>query len=92
MSEPSLSRPSSMALLVLQKHVGPCREWIEDRADNCGADAEYLLWGKLIPAEGLGPRCYHHAAVHVGFDALRARSGWAIVNLRDLAEDVSSAS
>jgi hypothetical protein len=72
-------------LEVLQHHVGGCREWVEGKADNCWAPAEYVLWGKLIPPEGLGPRCYDHAALHVGHDALRPRSMYALIHLLDLA-------
>lgn len=73
---------------VLQKHVGPCREWIETTANICGNPAEYVLWGKLIPAEGLGPRCYDCAADHIGHHGLASRSNFALVNLRDLATDL----
>lgn len=78
------------ALAVLQRHVGHCREWTDNRP--CNAMAEFLLWGKLIPAEGLGPRCYEHAVKHVGYHALASRSNYALVNLADLAEDLAKES
>lgn len=47
-----------------------CGEWIEEKVDRCNAPAEFILWGKLFPAEALGPRCYDHAAKHTGHWAL----------------------
>jgi hypothetical protein len=68
---------------VIRAEVGPCREWIDEKNDRCNAPAEYVLWGKLIDPEGLGPRCWDHAAQHVGPRALGDRS-WAIIDLRRL--------
>ena len=79
-------------LAALQQHVGPCREWVPEVADNCNAPAEFVLWGKLIPPEGLGPRCFDHARKHVGYHALGSRSGWALIRLADLAYDLLKAS
>jgi hypothetical protein len=79
---------SFSAYQVLQKHVGPCREWVDATASICGNPAEFVLWGKLIPAEGLGPRCYDCAADRIGHQGLASRSGWALINLRDLAQDL----
>lgn len=73
---------------TIQQHVGGCREWCPDKNENCWAPAEFVLWGKLIPTEGLGPRCYDHAAKHVGHDGLRSRSNWAMININDLAFDL----
>jgi hypothetical protein len=75
-------------LATLQKEIGGCREWLPEKANNCWAPAEYVLWGKLIPAEGLGPRCYDHAAKHVGHGPLEPRSGYALINLVELAREV----
>jgi hypothetical protein len=59
-----------------------CREWIgEDKFNHCNAPAEFVLWGKLFPADALGPRCYDHAAAHAGHRALGDPS-WAIIDLR----------
>jgi hypothetical protein len=58
-----------------------CREWCEDKANSCGQPAEFVLWGKLFPPEALGPRCYDHAAAHVGHRGLGDPS-WAIIDLR----------
>jgi len=73
---------------AIQQHVGGCREWCPEESNYCWAPAEYVLWGKLIPAEGLGPRCYDHAAKHVGHDALYPRSNYALINIRDLVHDL----
>lgn len=73
------------ALEVLQREIGSCREWVGN--DRCGAPSEFVLWGKLIDPEGLGPRCYDHAAQHVGHRALGDR-GCAIIDLRMLAAEL----
>jgi hypothetical protein len=75
-------------LAILQHHVGGCREWPVDEMDACGKPAEFVLWGKLIPPEGLGPRCYDCAAKHVGHNALGSHSGFALIRLADLACDI----
>jgi hypothetical protein len=63
-----------------------CHEWVDDKNDRCNAPAEFLLWGKLFPPEGLGPRCYDHAAKHAGHQALSDRQleQTAILDLRGL--------
>lgn len=76
-----------LSYLKLQQHVGGCREETVD-GDKCWKPAEFVLWGKLLPAKALGPRCYDHAAEHVGHYALTSRSGYALINLRDLAIDL----
>ena len=48
---------------------------------RCNRPAEFILWGKLLPPEALGPRCYTHAADHVGDQALGPNSGRAIYHL-----------
>lgn len=77
--------------LVRAGLITSCREWIGD--SRCNAPAEFLLWGKLLPPEALGPRCYDHAAVHVGHAALGDPTH-AIADLRPIlraleAEDVA---
>ncbi len=59
--------------------VTTCREWVEN--DRCNAPAEFVLWGKLIDPEGLGPRCYDHAAKWVDHRGLGDPS-YAIIDLR----------
>lgn len=87
----SLSAQTSSILEVLQHHVGSCREWIEDDVyDRCGKPAEYVLWGKLIPTDGLGPRCYDCAVRHVSHFGLESRAEHALINLTDLARDIEA--
>ena len=73
------------SLDAIREVVGPCREWVD--FDCCGAPAEYVLWGKLIDPDGLGPRCWEHAALHIGPRALTGES-WAIIDLGRLARRV----
>jgi hypothetical protein len=75
----------SDTLDILREEIGTCREWIDDEVRRCSKPSDYVLWGKLIPADGLGPRCYDHAAKYVGHSALDPDSGWALVNLVALA-------
>jgi hypothetical protein len=84
--EALLDAPS--ALRDVQRFVGPCREWIDEKCDRCNEPSEYVLWGKLIPADGLGPRCYDHAAKWVSASALAPNSGYALVDLAGLVEAV----
>lgn len=81
---------TNSALGVLQAHIGPCREWCDEKTNICGAPTEYVLWGKLLPAEALGPRCYDHAAEHVHHSGLMAGSGWALIHLAELAGKVEA--
>lgn len=71
----------------------PCGEWVdgEHGPERCRCRAEFILWGKLIPPEGLGPRCYDHAAGHIGHRGLTrpGESGWALADLRPLLRMVS---
>lgn len=61
-----------------------CREELgaEGKWEKCNQPAEFILWGKLIPPEALGPRCYDHAARHIGHWGLAPNSGWAVFDLR----------
>jgi hypothetical protein len=73
-------------LALLQRHVGGCRE--EVGGERCSDPAEYVLWGKLLLAEALGPRCYKHARQYIPESGLASRSGWALIRLGDLALDI----
>jgi hypothetical protein len=79
---------AAATLQAMQRVVGGCREWMDETCRICGEPTEYVLWGKLIPPQGLGPRCYDHAAKWVGAAALAPRSGWALVDLCELVEAV----
>jgi hypothetical protein len=63
-----------------------CREELgaEANYDKCWAPAEFVLWGKLFPPEALGPRCYDHAAKHVGHAGLSPNKHYALIDLRPL--------
>lgn len=73
---------------AIQRHIGGCREWLPEKNDCCWEPAEYVLWGKLFPPEGQGPRCYDHAAKYVDHYGLRSRSDYALVNIADLVFDL----
>lgn len=75
-------------LEIMRQYIGSCREWLAEKNDRCGAPAEYVLWGKLIDPEGLGPRCYDCAARHVGHRALAPYSNYALINLVSLARAI----
>jgi len=75
-------------LEIIQQNVGSCREWVEEKIDRCNEPAEYVLWGRFIDPEGLGPRCYNHAADYVHHIGLARKSGWAVIHLADLAMDI----
>ena len=65
-----------------------CREWVDEIANKCNRPAVVILWGKLFPAEALGPRCPEHAEKHLGryyVDAIREH--WAIFDLRNLTRE-----
>jgi hypothetical protein len=50
----------------------PCREWVAEKHDRCNERSDVILWGKLFPADALGPRCLDHAAAHIGWRSLAA--------------------
>jgi len=69
--------------LPKQEH---CREWVEHKYDRCNAQAVVILWGKLFPAEALGPRCNFHAVPHfMGRSVTEIiTAGWAVYDLRQI--------
>jgi hypothetical protein len=83
---------ATVVLTAMQREIGGCREWIDEKNHICAEPTEYVLWGKLIPADGLGPRCYDHAAKWVSHSALAPGSSWAIVDLCGLTKAVRDAS
>ena len=64
----------------------PCREWITNEhgaPQRCNVKSEFILWGKLFDGEALGPRCYHHASLHMnGHMDPHTISQYAIFDLR----------
>jgi hypothetical protein len=44
--------------------------------------AEFILWGKLLPPEALGPKCYDHAVKYLGHHVGYRSSQYAVVDLR----------
>lgn len=66
-----------------------CRER-EEHGAWCGKTAEFILWGRLLPPESLGPRCYDHAAAHVGHRMLGDEAS-AIADLRPLIRESGGA-
>jgi len=55
-----------------------------DESPELVEPAAVILWGKLIPAEHLGPRCEWHAAEAIGWESLRPDrfEQWAGFDLR----------
>jgi hypothetical protein len=67
-----------------ERPLETCREESPVDWSRCGKPAEFILWGKLLKPESLGPRCYDCAAKHLGAGALSASSGWAVFDLREV--------
>lgn len=59
-----------------------CREWLDAEHDRCGERAEFILWGKYFPSEAFGPRCYDHAAKHLGDMSAHSIEQTAVYDLR----------
>lgn len=58
-----------------------CHNRLEPSDEWCGKPAEFIVWGKLYPAEALGPRCYDCAAAQIGHHGLYPNSHHAIYHL-----------
>lgn len=72
-----------MGVLLNAGMITFCRERNGPTGEWCGNPAEFVIWGKLFPAESLGPRCYDCAAGHIGHRTLVDRQA-AIIDLRPL--------
>lgn len=60
-----------------------CRECREELPFGATVPkADFILWGKLFPPEALGPRCYDHAAKHIGWAGMSQIDQWAVYDLR----------
>lgn len=77
------SSESGAVVAEIEAILETCREE-DENYERCNAPAEFILWGKLLPSDALGPRCYDHAAKHVGHGAL-GDPAWAIFDLRRVA-------
>lgn len=63
-----------------------CRECRDERDfyTDPVKPADFIIWGKLAPPEGLGPKCYDHAVKHLGHDMPRRSDQYAVVDLRPI--------
>lgn len=74
---------------LLRKLATVCRE-CNDEMGFMATDvplADFILWGKLLPPEALGPKCYDHAVKYVGHHTLAGhgdRFMLAAVDLRPI--------
>jgi hypothetical protein len=65
-----------------------CRACLDEQRD--GGDwgpapaADFILWGKLLPPEHLGPRCYDHAREALGWAAMSRIDQYAVFDLRPI--------
>jgi hypothetical protein len=58
-----------------------CREC---RDNDVTAPADFILWGKLLAPEALGPKCTDHATKHLGFSAIHRIDQYAVFDLRPI--------
>ncbi len=79
--------PPTDTLEVMQRVIGGCREETKG-GGKCWEPSEFVLWGKLLPPEALGPRCYDHAEKHLGRGV--GDPQWAVVDLRRLSRELAS--
>lgn len=63
--------------------IETCREWLRSKHDTCKEPAAFVLWGKLLPPEAMGPRCMDHARKHIPSLPHLAHQ-YAVLDLRDL--------
>lgn len=63
-----------------------CRECRDEAAPFATyvTPAEFILWGKLLPPEALGPKCYDHAVKYLGHSVATRTEQYAVVDLRPL--------
>lgn len=75
--------PTPIAESVRPLKVEYCRE-CRDLEPPVHTRAEFILWGKLFPAEAFGPKCYDHAAKHLGWQAMSRIDQYAVYDLRPI--------
>lgn len=68
-----------------------CRECRDEAHERNGysqdwnpVPADFILWGKLLPPEALGPKCFYHAQEHLGWSAMYKIEQYAVFDLRKL--------
>lgn len=59
-----------------------CRDELPFGAPSVPAD--FILWGKLLPSDALGPKCYEHAKEWLGPRAMGQLDQYAVFDLRPL--------
>jgi hypothetical protein len=67
---------------ALRGRVEFCRS-CHDLGQNRRAD--FIVWGKLFPAESLGPRCWPHLADQINYVNIDQIDQYAIFDLRAAA-------
>jgi hypothetical protein len=74
-------RPLAESVRALK--VECCRQ-CRDQEPPVSTRAEFILWGKLLPPEAFGPKCYDHAAEHLGWQAMSRIDQYAVYDLRPI--------
>lgn len=60
-----------------------CRQ-CRDQEPPVQTRAEFILWGKLFAPEAFGPKCYDHAAEHIGWAGMSMIDQYAVYDLRPI--------
>jgi hypothetical protein len=79
--------PEQIQGLTRLEHCRACR----DERDEI-VTADFILWGKLLPPEQMGPRCYDHTAGYLGYRAMSQIDQWAVFDLRPFNQLLASGS
>lgn len=61
---------------------GECCRECRDFEPPLYTRADFILWGKLLPPEAMGPKCYDHTADHLGWFAMSRIDQYAVYDLR----------
>lgn len=69
-----------------------CQDEQRDRGDwGPVPAADFILWGKLLSPEHLGPRCYKHTQEALGRSAMSRIDQYAAFDLRPIRKALESA-
>ena len=79
--------PEQLQGVTRIEHCRACR----DERDEI-VTADFILWGKLLPPEQMGPRCYDHTAGYLGWSAMHQIDQWAVFDLRPFNHLLASGS